>query len=489
MKFDKSFRLRVLFTLFIVGFSSLILLRTFEVSDYWWHVKSGLYMLENQTIPFQDVFSWYGKEMNLYWVSHEWLGAIILALFHQGFGAQLGGYLFNIVGLFTILFSLLYFNEKSFFKNIRFTFGWVTLGLAIISYSLNARPQLFSVLLLIWVIGLLETFKKNEHTKSIWILPFLAVLWSNLHGGSSNLVYILPILYFIGHFKTFQTKRWEGISFTKNQKKKLLLATALSFLALAINPHNFEIWSYPYANMGDQFMMSIIQEWRSPDLKQINDWIFFIQFAIIGFIFIQTPKKIKLNDFLLMVSFIALNLRSIRFGIFLYVAITFVIFNYIPALKKEKITEQYLYILASFGLVFSIFSSISYLNLSSQNFEPMQHLLPEEILQTLKELNPQRLYNDYDFGSELIYQEIPVFIDGRADLYSKHNLKDVIALTEGTGNTQEILDTYDFDVLLLYKNTPLSNYLSIHPDYELIQETASIQIYIKKEPIQRFLFF
>lgn len=113
----------------------------------------------------------------------------------------------------------------------------------------------------------------------------------------------------------------------------------------------------------------------------------------------------------------------------------------------------------------------------------MQQLLPEEIIQTLKELNPQRLYNEYDFGSDLIYHDIPVFIDGRADLYSKHNLKDVIALTEGTGNTQEILNTYDFDVFLLYKNTPLSNYLSIHPTYELTQETEFIQIYIKKEPI------
>lgn len=480
MKFNKTFQFRFLFLLFIIGFSSLILVRTFEVSDYWWHVKSGLHILENQAIPFKDPFSWYGKEMNLNWISHEWLGAIILALFHEGFDAQFGGYLFNILCLLSIFFLLFFFNEKSFFKNIRFSFIWITLGLALISSSLNARPQLFSILLLISTIGILEKFKDNAQSKSIWFLPIIAILWANLHGGSSNLVYIVPILYFITHLKAFNFKKWEGETFSKNQLKKLFFITLLSFVCLAINPHHIQIWVYPYENMADQFMMSIIQEWRSPDLKLISDWVFFIQFAIIGITLIQTEKEIKFNHFLLIACFIALNLRSIRFGIFLYVVTTFFIFNYIPPIKNKKIIEQYLYILAFAGTIFLISSFFPTIPIDQH----LQTIVPEEAIKTLKEINPKRLYNEYDFGSELIYHEIPVFIDGRADLYSKHNLKDVISLTKGIENTQEFLDSYNFDTFFIYKHTPLANYLSLHSDYELIQEIEHTLIFIKKEPLK-----
>lgn len=476
MKFKKTFQFRILFLLFIIGFSSLILVRTFEVSDYWWHVKSGLYILENQSIPFQDPFSWYGKEINLNWISHEWLGAVILALFHSVFGSQFGGYLFNIICLLSSFVLLFLFNEKSFFKNIRFTFIWTTLGLALASSSLNARPQLFSVLLLILTVGLLEKFKQNARSKSIWYLPIIAILWANLHGGSSNLVYIIPTLYLLAHLKAFNLKKWKGETLSKPQLKQLFFVTILSFSCLAINPHHTQIWVYPYENMADQFMMSIIQEWRSPDLKLITDWAFFIQFAIIGIIFIQTEKKIKCHHFLLIACFIALNLRSIRFGISLYVVATFFIFNYIPSIKNHKITQQYLYILAFAGVIF-LTSSFFPTTFPQQL---LQTIVPKEAIQLLQEIKPKRLYNEYDFGSELIYHNIPVFIDGRADLYAKHNLKDAISLTRGTENTANLLKHYNFDTFLVYKNTSLANYLSLHSDYELIQETETTLIFIKK---------
>lgn len=481
MNLNKTTRLRILMVLFIIGLSSLILIRTFEVSDYWWHVKSGLYILENQTIPFQDVFSWYGKEMKLEWVSHEWLGAIILALFHQGFGAQLGGYLVNISCLWGIFFSLIYFNEKAFLKNIRFTFIWIALGIGLLAPLLNARPQLFSLLLLIWTIGILERFKHNENHRGIWCLPLLAILWSNLHGGSSNLIYLLPLFYLITHLKSFEWNRWKGTIFSKKQIKTLFIIIPFCFIGLVMNPHTTTIWSYPYTNMSDQFMLSIIQEWRAPDLKQWSDWLYFIQFILIAWFLFNTPKKINLNHFVLMILFIALNLRSIRFGFFLYIIATFYLLPYIPSLKKEKITEQYLYILAISGSLFFTFF-LSQLPLLIQ--APMQTLIPTETIQVLKDLNPQRLYNEYDFGSELIYHGIPVFVDGRADLYSSHNLKDVIQLTEGTGETETILKTYNFDVFLLYKQTPLTNFLSIHPNYELVYETDIINIFIKKRTHQ-----
>ena len=45
--------------------------------------------------------------------------------------------------------------------------------------------------------------------------------------------------------------------------------------------------------------------------------------------------------------------------------------------------------------------------------------LSNSAISVLKKEEPKRLFNYYDYGAYLIYKDIPVFIDGRADLYSK----------------------------------------------------------------------
>lgn len=64
-------------------------------NDYYWHVKAGEYIVNNLTIPYHDIFSWYGISNNLYWVSHEWLSEVLLYLYNLVF-RNLGPLLFNI---------------------------------------------------------------------------------------------------------------------------------------------------------------------------------------------------------------------------------------------------------------------------------------------------------------------------------------------------------------------------------------------------------
>src|SRR5260370_29953704 len=44
--------------------------------DFWWHLKTGQYIVETRTIPHTDIFSTlrFGSE----WVTHEWLSAVFM---------------------------------------------------------------------------------------------------------------------------------------------------------------------------------------------------------------------------------------------------------------------------------------------------------------------------------------------------------------------------------------------------------------------------
>ncbi len=72
----------------------------------------------------------------------------------------------------------------------------------------------------------------------------------------------------------------------------------------------------------------------------------------------------------------------------------------------------------------------------------------------------EAIFNEYNWGGYLIYHlpEIPVFVDGRTDLYGDEILNDYLAVMRVDENWQEILSKYDSDILLLHKQSNLGRF-------------------------------
>ena len=108
--------------------------------------------------------------------------------------------------------------------------------------------------------------------------------------------------------------------------------------------------------------------------------------------------------------------------------------------------------------------------------------LDSDMVEVVKRENPQRIYNDYNYGETLIYNDIKVFVDARADLYITDNLlRDAIALMQLTTtdsanlefNVEDMISKYDFDGFILEKTRPLYTYLRSHQDmYILVVENG-----------------
>ena len=95
----------------------------------------------------------------------------------------------------------------------------------------------------------------------------------------------------------------------------------------------------------------------------------------------------------------------------------------------------------------------------------------------------------YDYGGELIYYDIPVFIDGRADLYSSYNYLDYLHISMLQGDFVSLLDSYSFDYFLVDKNYPIYTYLRYDNHYELIYSNKNVRIFQTKESLSWFFFF
>lgn len=457
--------------------------KQYHTYDYWWHIKAGEYIVQNKSIPYNDVFSWFGIQENLHWYSHEWLSEIFIFIFST---IKCGGYIFILFFTLLLFFLLYILNKNDYINNYLFTSIWIIIGGVIFFYVIAPRPHMISFILLVITISILIKYKNNENLKTIWFIPIVSFLWANFHGGSSNLPYVLTFIILITGLFEFRVNKLKGKKLTLTQIKTLIIIIIASILAICINPHGFDMIFYPYENMNDSYMLSIISEWRCPDLKNIGDYYIFGEIAIIIFAFIFTKEDILLEDFVLNGAFIYLSLKSVRFSALLYIISTFTIFKYVYfkehllTLNLDKIMIRLITLIGGLCVLFYIMVAPTILK------EPLAKNIPENVIELIKKENPKKLYNDYDFGGYLIYKDIKVFVDGRADLYSRYNLKDAINLSALNGSPNEIINKYKFDLFVIKNDCPLAYYLNDNSNYtKLIEDNDSKMVVfkpIKKNP-------
>lgn len=94
-------------------------------------------------------------------------------------------------------------------------------------------------------------------------------------------------------------------------------------------------------------------------------------------------------------------------------------------------------------------------------------------------LSEIKLYNEYNYGSYLIYQNIPVFIDSRCDLYLPEFNENVYAFRDflnlnnmNITNMEEKIDEYGFTHFIVSNGVKMKMYLDLKPDeYKKIYPT------------------
>ena len=86
----------------------------------------------------------------------------------------------------------------------------------------------------------------------------------------------------------------------------------------------------------------------------------------------------------------------------------------------------------------------------------------------------------YDYGGELIYNDIDVFIDGRADLYSKYNYEDYLNISYLEQDYVKLINKYKFDYFLVNERYPIYTYLKYNSNYELVYKYKNTYLYKEK---------
>ena len=480
-------------TMFWLGIVMIILIsiaftsKSFQ-NDTFYTIRVGESILK-RGIDMKDHFSWH----KLDYTYPHWLYDIITYKIYQA-GSLHGLYIATIVTFLITGLSFYIINlkrNKSYFLSLLFS----VMAIIMTGRFAVARAQLVTYLLFLLEVFMIEQLLTTGKKKYGIVLLIICLLVANLHAAVWPLYFILMLPYLFEELIAIIKDKIKNppklgifqdrliITRNKNIKFLLIIFIISLFLGLAtpigLTPYNYFI----------KIIMGNTTEYidEHKPLVLINN-IFVIGYLLILLIpLIFTKVKIKLSDLAMIGGLLLMSFISIRHVALLAIIGMFYLCRLIANIGKINTKHVLDYdlplygslivlvtIIITSGLVYSINSKETYIN---------EYLYPKDMVKWMNknlDMKKVKLYNDYDFGSYLIYKKIPVYIDSRSDLYTKpfNGKKDIfdecMNITENYGR---VFKKYDITHILIYKATYLNQILAASPNYELVHKEGRFVLY------------
>ena len=213
-------------------------------------------------------------------------------------------------------------------------------------------------------------------------------------------------------------------------------------------------------------------------------------------ILIFTDTKIRLKDFFMLGGLILLALMSKRQLSMLVILGVYSLGGLICNLVNKydpKGTENFMKIISSgFGRIITLLlvvlvCIVTYKPKANDEFIS-SNVYPVEASKYIKEnldIENIRLYNEYNYGSYLLYEGIPVFIDSRADLYTpefngdknKDIFTDFVRVSSLSVHYEDIFDKYDITHLIIPNNSKMNLFVSKDENYKELYKDDHFVIY------------
>ena len=456
------------------------------------HILTGNLILQTQRVPATDIFSFRTTGHPSF--PHEWLSQVIFATTYDWLG--LDGIVLLTALVIMLTWGIVYYRalrkSKSFFVALLL----IALGVAASQIHVLPRPHVFTYLLTaIWVI-LVESIEENK-TRSWWLLPFVMLLWVNLHGMFVLGIAILGI-YLVGDFLDHPSTSW----FRTNTARPLLIATALSVMATFFSPSGPKIWEAIALLGSNAYITSKIPEYQSPNFHLPETWPFVVLLLLTMIGFARRTEKLSWKEILLVSSFTAIALYTSRMIPLFAIIVTSIAAKTVADWLREDYsqssffkTEENIYRInsASNGLIwiFVIVLLAALLLKSGKTLDPQgegnvfdKRFFPVEGVSWLQtHAQNGHMFNEFDWGGYLLLNLWPkqqIFMDGHTHIYGEALTREYEQVIIQGNGWEEILNKYDVKWIIIRVNTSLANKLSSSAGWTTAYKDKTAIIFVRK---------
>lgn len=471
--------------LLLVSLTAMAVRETLD-PDMWWHLRTGEAILTTG-IPRQDIFSF--TVPHHIWVTHEWLSQVIMWLTYQAGGFP------ALILFFALLTALTFWLVYVCSPGRPYLTGFVVLLAAVASAIVwGARPQMFNLLLMAVFIYGVERVRQHQFSlRVLWLLPPLTAVWANLHSG-----YLLGVVllgtYATGALLDRLLPLRDEPSFSRQEIGMFFGVTAVSFLASALNPNGPELWIYPFETLGSPAMQAYIQEWHSPNFHARIFWPFAALLALGLISWVASRRSPNWTELLLFMGTGAAGLLSARhIPLFALVAVPIVSRHLAFAAARQPRLVALMGtddpaprpLLGRLNWLLAVLALAAAMGWSAQKIAGNETAVAEHYpVAAVDVLAAEGLaaapgYNTYNWGGYLIWRGVPVFVDGRADVYGDDFLFYYLQAFEVRSDWQAPLNDFDVAYVLMEKNSPLLNLLLATGEWQTLYSDNIAQIVVR----------
>ncbi len=489
-------------------------------NDTFYTIKIGEQITQTG-IDMQDHFSWHE---DLAYTYPHWLYDLATYEIYANFGMD-GIYIVTCI-LSAILGISLYIVNTKITKNQITSFILTALVIYVIRDYIAARAQLVTFILFVWIIYFIEMFLKNKKIRYAIGLVIISTLIANLHVAVWPFIFVLFLPYIaeyilsvlsemaiyrklkiailkikinrlaktgknenkkialeeelqqiINKNQKIKIKREEDlknaykIRFIKNSNVKwlILIMIICAFTGL-LTPLGDTPYTYLYKTMEGNTTQNINEHLPMTIADETEALTAIV--LVLG-ILMFTKTKIQLSD-LFMISGLCYLMLATKRQMTMFCIIGVFILNKMICEFIEGYTKgqkiQFNHVTRGIGYVIMI---TVMLGASYHFYEPKQDdeyistsdypvQACDYILENI-DVSSARFYNEYNYGSYLIYRGIPVFIDSRADLYAPEfsgKEEDIFTDFINTSSIgtfyEDTFEKYDITHVITYKNSKVN---------------------------------
>lgn len=467
--------------------------------DYFWHLRTGQYLLATGTLPGGDIFSF--TQPGKPWVLHEWLFEVLLALFYQAAGEAGVRAFVAALGAATVWVS--YVTARKFLRSAYIAFALALLMYVFVKMGLSPRPQLLTYLFAAISLRILIGFKYFGEDRALIALPGMMVVWVNVHAGYLSGLGLIGLFLVAGVLDHLHAGRADARQ--TRRLRRLGLIFLFCVLASLLNPYGYQHWLYPLQVMGMDVARGAISEWRSLDFHHFTGQAYLA--LVIGYFMLGAYRKTRpdVAELLIPALLAATGFMAMRHvplaGILLMPFVARAIADMAP--MPQHLANAWGKVAAAYqarrgqdlgageGLLNALLLVV--VALSVTLYAPQKRAMDQAVFDELLPVRAVdfmvahriggRLFSSYDFGGYLIHRLYPaqkVFIDGRADVYGDAFIKDYADIVAGKADWAARFDRYDIDCLLLQRDAPLSQLLQLRGDFVRVYDDENYSVLVKK---------
>jgi len=393
--------------------------------DFWWHLATGKYIVENKSLPQNDPFAYTADDTvskrEAIILKGNWLADVTFYKLYSLWSEK--GIIILRSFLLLLFLVFVFLNIKKQNPSYLIALILTTVVFLIARKSGGERPQLFTFTIFSLVYYLLEDYRVNG-SKKVYLIPFLAMLLSNMHPGYIVCILIVTI-YLIGEGSQYffgNTQKGDAL-------KGMLIIWTLTILMSMINPNGPIMLTRLFSIHGEH--IKGIVEFKTPFSLYLSKalpvdypYVTFLLFSLLG---LKYLKRLGLTHILLLVVFTYMSLFAIRYVIFYMCVSAPILARIIGNIKDEKIFERVtaflrreenlLFMATCIIGIFLVFNAIPSFGGYKYKAETF-YSVPKGAADFLSKLKIKgNMFNEYGFGGYLIWRLYPdkkVFIDGRA---------------------------------------------------------------------------